>query len=201
MLRHRRGRDFVPDFADACAAISLNTLFVEYRAYGESTGDAQLVAMLGDGAAVIAAAGVPMERVVVFGRSIGSLYAVELAARHEEVAGLILESGIADPVERFLKYSKLEPAGLSPADVVPEVERFFNTEAKLSAYRGPLLLLHTEHDGIIDMEHAEQNLAWAPTEHKRLVRFSAGNHNTIMALNWHEYFAEIDQFVKLVQTT
>ena len=188
--------DYIPEFANACANMQLNTLFVEYRGYGASTGEAQLVAMLDDGIAAIRAAGLEWNRVIVFGRSIGSLYAVDLAARYPEIAGLILESGLADPVERFLKYSKLEPAGLTADDVVPDVQRFFNTQLKLAQYAGPLLLLHTENDGLIDIAHAEQNLAWAASTDKSLVRLPNGNHNTIMTLNWQAYRDAIEQFVQ-----
>ena len=37
--------DYVPDFTDALTNLGLNSLFVEYREYGGSTGQAQLVAM------------------------------------------------------------------------------------------------------------------------------------------------------------
>ena len=49
--------DYVPWMAREFSALGLNSLFVEYREYGRSTGRAQLAAMLGDGEAVIAAAG------------------------------------------------------------------------------------------------------------------------------------------------
>lgn len=104
----------------------LNSLFVEYREYGRSTGKAQLVAMLGDGEAAMKAAGIPAEKAIVFGRSIGSLYAIELAYRQPTIAGLILESGIADPSERFLTYADLESAGLHKADVLAAAEQHFS---------------------------------------------------------------------------
>jgi len=42
--------------------LGLNSFFVEYREYGSSTGKAQLVAMLGDGDAALAAAEIPPEK-------------------------------------------------------------------------------------------------------------------------------------------
>jgi pimeloyl-ACP methyl ester carboxylesterase len=128
--------DYVPDLADVFARMGLNSLFVEFREYGGSTGEAQLVAMLGDGAAAIAAAGVVPEKVIAFGRSIGSLYAIELAHRHPEIGGLIIESGIADPAERFLTYADLAATGIDESDVVAELKRHFNHNRKLSGYGG-----------------------------------------------------------------
>ena len=127
--------DYIPDMAEVFADLGLNSLFVEYQEYGASTGQARLVAMLGDGEAAIKAAGLTPERVIAFGRSIGSLYAIELVHRQPALAGLILESGIADPSERFLKYADLTAAGITESEVVAEVERHFDHKQKLSNTR------------------------------------------------------------------
>jgi hypothetical protein len=42
--------DYIPFMADVFEDMGLNQLFVEYRAYGGSSGEAKLVAMLADGA-------------------------------------------------------------------------------------------------------------------------------------------------------
>jgi alpha-beta hydrolase superfamily lysophospholipase len=186
--------DYVPDMADIFADLGLNSLFVEYRQYGGSTGQATLVSMLGDGEAAIKAAGLAPERVIAFGRSIGSLYAIELVHRQEAVAGLILESGIADASERFLTYADLTAAGVAESEVVAEVKRHFNHKKKLSQYQNPLLILHTENDGLIDISHAERNHKWAGSTQKRLVRFPLGNHNTIFGTNAKEYLVAIRTF-------
>jgi pimeloyl-ACP methyl ester carboxylesterase len=192
--------DYVPDMADLFADLGLNSLFVEYREYGASTGQARLVAMLGDGEAAIKAAGLAPEKVIAFGRSIGSLYAIELVHRQPAVAGLIIESGIADASERFLRYADLTAAGVSESDVVAEVKRHFHHKKKLSSYRNPLLILHTENDGLIDISHAERNHRWAGSTQKRLVRFLVGNHNTIFGINAREYLAAIRSFVDAMGT-
>ena len=191
--------DYIPDMADIFAELGLNSLFVEYREYGGSTGQARLVAMLGDGEEAIKAAGLPPEMVIAFGRSIGSLYAIELVHRQPAIAGLILESGIADPSERFLTYADLTAAGVTESEVVAEVERYFNHKKKLSEYKNPLLVLHTENDGLIDISHAARNHRWAGSTEKRLVRFPFGNHNTIFGTNAREYLAAIRDFVEAME--
>jgi pimeloyl-ACP methyl ester carboxylesterase len=192
--------DYVPDMADVFAGFGLNSLFVEYREYGGSTGKAQLVVMLGDGEAAMKAAGLEPEKVIVFGRSIGSLYAIELVHRQPAIAGLILESGIADPSERFLTYADLSAAGVTESDVLAEAEQHFNHQRKLSEYRNPLLIMHTENDGLIDISHAERNYQWAGSTQKRLLRFPVGNHNTIFGMNFQEYSAAVSDFVDAIQT-
>ncbi|QDT59443.1 Alpha/beta hydrolase family protein [Stieleria bergensis] len=191
--------DHVPFMADVFADMGLNSLFVEYREYGESTGEAKLVAMLGDGEAAMTAADVSPETAIVFGRSIGSLYAIELAHRQPNIAGLIIESGIADPSERFLTYADLESAGFDEAAVKTEVKRYFNHKKKLSGYTHPLLTLHTENDGLIDISHAERSHKWAGSRQKRLVRFPRGNHNTIFRANVSEYLDALKKFVESIR--
>ncbi len=186
--------DYVPHMADVFSDLGLNSLFVEYREYGGSSGKARLVAMLGDGEAVIKAAGLMPEKVVVFGRSIGSLYAIELVHRQPAIAGLILESGIADPAERFLAYADLTSAGIAKSDVLAEVERHFDHRKKLGGYKNPLLIMHTENDGLIEISHAERNHQWAGSAQKRLLRFALGNHNTIFGVNMEAYLAAVGDF-------
>jgi len=191
--------DYVPSLADIFADMDLNSLFVEYRDYGGSTGEAKLVAMLGDGEAAMIAACISPEKAIVFGRSIGSLYAIELTHRQPNIAGLIIESGIADPFERFLAYADLGSAGFNEADVHTDVKRYFNHKKKLSGYTNPLLTLHTENDGLIDISHAERNHKWAGSRQKRLVRFSNGNHNTIFGANQKDYLDAVGSFVRSLQ--
>lgn len=191
--------DYIPWMADELEEIGLNSLFVEYRQYGRSTGKAQLVAMLPDGEAVLAAAGIAPERAIAFGRSIGSLYAIELVHRQPTIAGLVLESGIADPSERFLAYADLSGTNITAAEIASEAKQKFNHKKKLSGYNNPLLVLHTENDGLVDISHAERNYAWAASPQKRFVRFPFGDHNSIMGRNHDEYFAALRSFVKTIE--
>ncbi|QDV12235.1 Alpha/beta hydrolase family protein [Rosistilla oblonga] len=192
--------DYVPFMSDVLADMNLDSLFGEYREYGGSTGRAQLVAMLGDREAAMRAAGVSVEKAIVFGRSIGSLYAIELAHRQPNIAGLIIESGIADPSERFLTYADLAAAGIDEADVHAEVKRLFDHEEKLAGYTNPPLIMHTEDDGLTDISHAERNNECAGSMQKRFVRFTTGNHNSNSPANLTEYMAAVGELVRAIQS-
>lgn len=186
--------DYVPWMADILDEHGLNSLFVEYREYGGSTGRAQLCRMLGDGATVLEQLAIPPERAIAFGRSIGSLYAIELAYRRPTLAGLVLESGIADPAERFLTYADLSDVDFDEDDVATEASRRFNHQRKLAECRNPLLILHAKHDDLVDVSHAERNFRWSASSQKRLVTFDRGDHNSIMSSNRAEYFAALRIF-------
>jgi len=192
--------DYVPHMAQAFAELGLNSLFVEYREYGGSTGHARLVEMLPDGDAVLDQAGLAPERVIAFGRSIGSLYAIELAFRRPQLAGLVIESGIASPAERFLARADFSHAPFTKEDVLYAAAEKFDHQLKLSTCRQPLLILHAEHDGLVDISHAERNFAWSASSRKRLVRFPIGDHNSLHWRNATQYQQELKQFVDSLET-
>ncbi len=127
------------------------------------------------------------------------MYAIELAQRQPTIAGLVLESGIADPSERFLAYADLSDTGFTEAEVIAAAHEQFNHKRKLAGYRNPLLVLHAEHDGLIDISHAERNYRWAASSQKRLVRFPVGDHNSIMGRNQEAYWAALRGFVMLLE--
>lgn len=171
-------------------------LLAEYRGYGGSTGDPLLGVMLDDVAAVIEAAG-PPEKVVVMGRSVGSFFALEAVKRYPSIAGLILESAIADPLERLLV--RVTPAEVGATDDDwRALGKHLDHEAKIGGYTGPTLLLHTRVDGLVDVSHAQRLDKWAggPT---RLRIFESGNHNSILAENSDEYLAEVADFLDRVR--
>src|SRR5512140_2788776 len=72
--------DWQGGFEDAVRGMGWDLLLAEFRGYGGSSGEPRLGRMLDDVEAVMRAAG-PPERLVVFGRSVGSLFALEAVAR------------------------------------------------------------------------------------------------------------------------
>merc|ERR1719350_1017017 len=73
-------------------ASASRVIFAEYRGYGGSGGWPTLCRMQEDLPRIVAAAGVPPEQLVVYGRSMGSVFALATAALFPAVRGLILES-------------------------------------------------------------------------------------------------------------
>ena len=189
--------DYLPEMAGAFANLGVNVLFAEYRGYGGSTGaPPALGEMLDDGAMVLAASEERVQNIVLFGRSIGSLFAIELAARYPNVRGLILESGIADALERILFRVTPEELGVSHAEVAAATASRLDHRAKLGQYRGPLLVLHAANDRLVAPSHAERNFKWggAAPEAKELVLLPRGDHNSIFLSNHVQYTAALRRF-------
>jgi pimeloyl-ACP methyl ester carboxylesterase len=185
--------DYLPEFPDMLSDLGVNTFLAEYRGYGDSEGEPQLGAMFDDLPAIQEAAG-PPEKLIVFGRSIGSIYAIEFVSRYPEVAGLVLESGIADVLERILLRVSPEELGAEASAVEDAFGELFNHKSKLASFDGPCLILHAEHDHLVNQEHAKQNATWAGSE-TELVILPKGDHNSIFFENRERYLAELGRFV------
>jgi pimeloyl-ACP methyl ester carboxylesterase len=187
--------DYADDPGGHLFGLGVNLCFAEYRGYGPSTGTPTLRALLGDAEAQLRGLGVPPGRVVVYGRSLGSLAAIELAARHPDLAGVIVESGIADVAERLLL--RVEQAEVPfPLDAVPaEVARYFDHRAKLGRYLGPLLVIHAERDDLVPARHARSLHAWGGGAERALVLLPRGDHNSLLWLNRDAYREAVGGFL------
>jgi hypothetical protein len=187
--------DYLGDFEQRIAALGANLLLAEYRGYGMSSGEPALVAMLDDVPRIVAASGLAPERIIFFGRSLGSLYALHGAALYPGAAGLIIESGLADPLERILVRITPGEVGGTLAELQAEVDLHLDPRAKLAAFGGRVLVMHSRHDDLVSVSHAERLYAWA-SEPKELLIFERGDHNTILAANETAYFAAVGEFVR-----
>lgn len=185
--------DYLPDFAKLVSKMGLDSFFAEYRGYGGSTGTPLLGTMLDDVDALVAAAG-DVSNLVVFGRSIGSIYAIEVARRYPKIRGLVLESGIANVLERILLRASPSELGTSAADLQSAFAQRFDHHAKLRAYPGPVLILHAQHDHLVSVEHAKENAASAG-KRCHLEILPRGDHNSIFFENQDRYLEALRSFV------
>lgn len=186
--------DYLGGFPELIGRMGCNCFLAEFRGYGGSTGMPQLGRMLKDVQPTITAIGQPIDKLILFGRSVGSLFAVKAAELFPEVAGLILESAIADPLERLLLRVRPEELGTSQAVLADAVSRAMNIRQTMRRFTRPTLILHTRHDGLINASHAERLAEWCSGP-VRLEIFPHGSHNDIMYVNGQQYFALINEFL------
>jgi pimeloyl-ACP methyl ester carboxylesterase len=187
--------DCVDLFAEPFAKLGLNVFFAEYRGYGSSSGTPGLVLMLDDVPRMIRALNLAQEQLILFGRSVGSIYALHATGHFPDVAGLVIESGVADPLERILLRVEPEELGVTETELQSEVNARLDHHRLLESFKRPSLFMHTRHDGLIDVAHAERMHGWAGGC-KKLVVFERGNHNTIFGSNRAAYLSELQDFVR-----
>jgi len=186
--------DYLGDFEERITAMGANLLLAEYRGYGMSTGEPGLAAMLDDVQLIVEASGVPPERIIFYGRSLGSLYAVHGAHLYPEASGLIIESGLADPLERILVRIEPYQIGSTQESLQSAVDHYLNQKQKLEGFQGRTLILHTRNDDLIRVSHAERLYDWVREPKEKLI-FERGDHNSIMAVNAAAYFNAVGRFV------
>ena len=190
--------DYLDGFPELLGRMRCNCLLAEFRGYGGSTGAPELGKMLADVNQTIRSIAVPEQKIVLFGRSVGSLFAIKAAELFPNVAGLILESAIADPLERLLLRLQPGEIGTTQEELAEAMSRVINIKDILSQFSRPTLIMHTRHDGLIDVRHAEQLARWCAGPHKLKI-FPTGSHNDIMFVNSREYFGEIEVFLSKLQ--
>ena len=186
--------DYLGAFEERITGMGANLFLAEYRGYGMSDGEPGLTAMLDDVRLIVEASGVPLERIIFFGRSLGSLYAVHGAYLYPQAAGLIIESGLADPLERILVRIEPHQVGATMESLQSAVDQYLNQKRKIESFTGRTLILHTRNDDLVHVSHGERLYEWAREPKEKLI-FDRGDHNNIMAVNREAYFKAVERFV------
>ena len=152
----------------------IGVLLVEYRGYGASPGAPSEEGLYQDAAAALdglAAEGVPAARVVLWGTSLGTGVAAEMAARGRGGA-LILVSPYTSIPRMVKRFAPFVPEGIIP-------DRFATLE-KAGAVRVPTLVIHGDQDELIPYAMG-QEVAGAIRGAELLTVAGAG-HNVLFAL-------------------
>lgn len=186
--------DYLDGFPELVNRMGCNCFLAEFRGYGGSTGTPQLGHMLEDVEQIITAIGQPQDKLILFGRSVGSLFAVKAIELFPDAAGLVLESAIADPLERLLLRILPEELGVTASELASAVTHTMNIRQGLSHFSKPVLIMHTLNDGLVDVSHAEQLAKWCSGP-VRLEIFQQGGHNDIMYVNGPHYFTLLSEFI------
>jgi len=173
----------------ALRRLGLNLFAFDYRGYGESGGMPSEHGLYRDADAAYRylreERRVPPERIILFGHSLGSAVAIDLASR-TRVAGLIVEGGLISVVQRgqelypFIPVRWIARTRFSSIDKIPRVTV-------------PKLFLHAVADEVIPLAHGRR-LFQAAAEPKTLVEL-AGTHSDAFALDSARYFGSIAGFI------
>ena len=195
--------EIVADYADLAPVytdLGINFMPMDYRGYGRSTGRPSVTTMLQDSHLVFDFARAWLKeggytgRLFVMGRSLGSAPALELAAaKPDEIAGLIVESGFSDALALVGRLGWRPGRGPIPTDNLlchPE---------KIRRYEGPTLIIHGTEDVIIPVTDAEALYQASGSARKELLRVPGAGHNNLFAVGYQEYFRAIAEMVLDVQ--
>jgi uncharacterized protein len=178
-----------PAFYAAARDAGLSLLAFDYRGYGASTGAPDEPGLYEDAKASYAhltrAMGVPPDRIVIFGHSLGTGVAIELATR-APAAGLILEAPYTSIVEIGQARYPFIPVSLIASQRFPSIDRIGHVTM-------PVLFLHSPEDDVIPHAHGRR-LHDATVAPKRFVDVRGG-HDDAYRVDAEVYFGAIREFL------
>lgn len=163
--------------------------FLSYRGYGGSTGTISQAGLITDATTAydwLIAKGIPAERIVLVGESLGTGVAVQLAAARP-VAAVLLGAPYSSTVDIAAEIYWWLPVGILMKDQFRSIDH-------IGAVSAPLLVVHGTEDRVIPLRFGERLFA-AAREPKRFVPLAGAGHGAISApTGWrHEmaFLAEI----------
>ena len=170
--------------------LGYGVLIFDYRGYGRSEGVISEKGFYLDVEAAYQAALREANRrkvpFVIFGRSLGGIAAVHVAAAGH-CSGVILESTFTNLGAMANEHFHL-PAGMVG------MESRFNAAGKIHAVRAPILFFHGNRDGIVPIVLGKELYRAAP-EPKEFVTLEGAGHNDTYLVGGQEYFKKFKEFV------
>ena len=166
-------------------AIGVNVFAYDYRGYGTSQGSASEQGAYQDIDAayryLTTTLKQPPNRIIVYGRSVGSGPSIDLATR-QAVAGLVVESGFTS-VFRIITHIPL-----FPFDKFPNIN-------KIGAVRSPVLFIHGTRDRTIPFQHG-QALFDRANQPKTFLTIDGADHNDVDQIAGERYTQALRTFIQ-----
>lgn len=161
-------------YSRALADAGFGLLAVDYRGYGVSKGSPSEEGLYQDARAAVAYVTherqVPLSRIVLYGESLGTGVAVQMATEYP-LGAIVLQS----------PYTSMEAMGELRFPWLPVhmlVVDKFDSLSKIARVHVPLLLMHGENDNVVPVQQGKTLFA-AANEPKQAVYFADQGHNDL----------------------
>ena len=172
--------------------LNLDTLIIDYRGYGRSTGKASEQGTYLDAQAawdyLISNRRIPANRIIVFGRSLGGAIGAWLGIQHTPAA-VIIESSFSSGVDMAHRLSPFLPTRLITRLQYPVVDY----AGRLNC---PVLVVHSRHDEIIPFSMGQA--IYAAVKHQKKFLELRGDHNNGFLVSQREYIAGLKDFTQAI---
>ena len=172
--------------------LGLDTLIIDYRGYGESSGKTSEQGTYLDAQAacdyLVSDRGVPAERIVIFGRSLGGAIGAWLGSQHRPAA-VIIESSFSSGVDMAKRLYPFLPAIL--------ITRLRYPVVKFAArLQSPVLVVHSRDDEIIPFEMGKA--IYNAVKQRKAFLELRGDHNAGFYISRQQYIPALDDFIESV---
>jgi fermentation-respiration switch protein FrsA (DUF1100 family) len=172
--------------------LGLDTLIIDYRGYGESSGKTSEQGTYLDAQAawdyLVDERGVSADRIIIFGRSLGGAIGAWLGSRNTPAA-VIIESSFSSGVDMARRLYSFLPVGLLTRLRYPVAEY-------ASRLQSPVLVVHSRDDEIIPFEMGEA--IYAAVKQRKSFLELRGDHNAGFYISRQQYIPGLDEFIESV---
>ena len=169
--------------------LGVSVLLVDYRGYGLSEGKPSEKGIYRDAAAareyLVRDLKVDDRQIVLYGRSLGSAVAVDLA-QGTAFSGVIL----ATPLSSGKDMARAMGLGL----FAPLAGNSFDSAGKIKNLESPLLVVHGTEDEVIPFAQGKKIFLEAPGD-KEFTPLVGADHNTFTLTHGHEFLAAFAKFL------
>ncbi|MEG3872896.1 alpha/beta fold hydrolase [Microcoleus sp. MON2_D6] len=175
--------------------LGLSVFVMDYRGYGKSQGDFPSESQVYEDAQLawdylVKQRGINPNQIYLYGHSLGGAIAIDLALRHPEAAGVIVEGSFTS-TRAMVNFQK----GLFwmfPIDVL--LTQRFDSLSKVDRLQMPVLFIHGTADNVVPVEMTKKLFDAAP-EPKQLYIVPDGGHTNVADIGGAEYLQILSQFL------
>jgi fermentation-respiration switch protein FrsA (DUF1100 family) len=177
------------------ARLRADVLLFDYRGYGRSEGSPDEEGTYRDGRAayrwLVEQRGVSPDRLVLFGESIGSAIALDLAVSRP-CRALVLEAPFTSVPDMARVVLPFLPRAF--------VRTQYDNLAKVGRLRVPLLVLHGDRDEVVPFSQGRRLFESAP-EPKRFYSIPGAGHNDTYLVGGDAYWSTVAEFLEAASPT
>lgn len=172
--------------------MGFSVLLIDYRGYGRSEGSPTESGVYQDAAAAwdyLIKQQIKPSQVFIYGHSLGGAIAIDLAVKHPQAAGLIVESSFTS-IQEMVDYQGMYR--IFPVNLL--LHQRFDSISKVRSLQLPVLFIHGTADGQVPAT-LSQKLYEAAPEPKQLLLVPEAGHNNTAEVAGSSYFQAVQKFV------
>mmetsp|Transcript_1902 Transcript_1902/g.7269 ORF Transcript_1902/g.7269 Transcript_1902/m.7269 type:complete len:497 (+) Transcript_1902:56-1546(+) len=181
-------------YVELAKVLGIEVVGVEYSGYGAASGkpsSSNTYADLEAAYDLVRSSGVPANRIVAYGQSVGSGPVSNLAVTHV-LAGLVLHS----PLLSGIRVVDPQPERCCRPSCVWSCFDFYPNHKRAKQLQCPALVMHGRRDDIIPFYHGYTLYQLVPREFRWPAYFPIGaGHNNIVEADMRSYFGELSTFL------
>lgn len=177
--------------------LGLSVFLIDYRGYGKSQGDFPSESRVYEDAQLawdylVKQRGIKPSQIYIYGHSLGGAIAIDLAVRHPEAAGLIVEGSFTSA--RAMVDFQAGVYRVFPIDLL--LTQRFDSIAKVDRLQMPVLFIHGSADTVVPTQMSKKLFDAAP-EPKQFYIVPDGGHNNSAQIGGAEYLLRVRQFLDI----